>query len=342
MRPRTWCGACHGSATRYLNAPRECADTLRQRKQRKTPDLTGRQATAPAEPSSSPRAAAARLDLGRLVAGVREKVLTDIETGEVLLPAVPAVVLELRRLVSDPNFQVRQVTDLLSSDAALAAHVLRLANSAVYGGMPAVADLPRAVMRLGTRALDKSLMLMVMAQMYNAPRGAVVGKLLRELRGHVTHVAGIGIELARAKTNLDPFEVLFAALVHDIGKLPVLAYCATTRGLKNNESLMLALAEQLHVDIGITLLKVWEFSDTLIEVVEEHESVERVLIDEPDLVDVVIVANAISHAGTDHPLAETRWHDVSALRRLSISLDELQAIAEQGRARADAIRRDLE
>ncbi len=74
----------------------------------------------------------------------RERILT-VARG---LPAAPQVLSELGELLQDPNTDLEQVSDLLRRDAALAARVIRIGNSAAFGGN-ALASVEEAVNRVG-------------------------------------------------------------------------------------------------------------------------------------------------------------------------------------------------
>lgn len=74
----------------------------------------------------------------------REKLLETART----LPAAPQVLASLGELLEDVNADLAEVADLLKRDAALTARVVRMGNSAVFGG-GRVGSLDEAVNRVG-------------------------------------------------------------------------------------------------------------------------------------------------------------------------------------------------
>ncbi|HEY0947285.1 MAG TPA: HDOD domain-containing protein [Opitutaceae bacterium] len=74
----------------------------------------------------------------------REKLLETART----LPAAPQVLAALGELLQDVNADIAEVGDLIKRDAALTARVIRMGNSAVFGG-GGVGSLDEAVGRVG-------------------------------------------------------------------------------------------------------------------------------------------------------------------------------------------------
>lgn len=70
-----------------------------------------------------------------------------------VLPTMPEVAMRLLRTFGDDNASLGSLVDLIAQDAALAAKVLRLANSARYSPSHNVANLRDAAAVLGTTAL---------------------------------------------------------------------------------------------------------------------------------------------------------------------------------------------
>lgn len=78
-----------------------------------------------------------------------------VERGELVVPPYPAAAMRLRALIESEKYGLSQIADAAAADAALAAALLRIANSAVYrGDGPPLTTLLRAVNRLGARAVS--------------------------------------------------------------------------------------------------------------------------------------------------------------------------------------------
>lgn len=76
-----------------------------------------------------------------------------VASGPKVLASPPSLYLRLRQLMKDPQFTLGDITDLVSTDPALTARLLRVANSAYFGGLDGVDTVRRALVVLGTRQI---------------------------------------------------------------------------------------------------------------------------------------------------------------------------------------------
>src|SRR6185295_11339424 len=81
--------------------------------------------------------------------------INDVAAGKVELPMIPRVVQKLIVALRDPDIDARKVTQALSQDPVLSAKVLRLANSAFFGGQRSMASIDAAVAMIGMQALNR-------------------------------------------------------------------------------------------------------------------------------------------------------------------------------------------
>jgi HD-like signal output (HDOD) protein len=84
--------------------------------------------------------------------GIPENLERLVTRGDFTVPPYPAAALRLKRLIDSGSFGLAEVADAAAADPALAAALLRLANSSLYrGNGPVITSLSRAVNRLGAR-----------------------------------------------------------------------------------------------------------------------------------------------------------------------------------------------
>jgi CheY-like chemotaxis protein/HD-like signal output (HDOD) protein len=81
-------------------------------------------------------------------------ILRRVHEGEILIPAVPTVVLELRRLLTAPETTLEQVTALIERDQRLSAQLLRISNTTPYARGAQNASIRTAVSRVGLRQIQ--------------------------------------------------------------------------------------------------------------------------------------------------------------------------------------------
>ena len=69
------------------------------------------------------------------------------------LPPMPQTVLKAREIMSNPGSDFKELGDLLETDQAIAAKVLKLANSSYYGLSGKISSIKHASVVLGHKAL---------------------------------------------------------------------------------------------------------------------------------------------------------------------------------------------
>ncbi len=87
------------------------------------------------------------------------------------LPSIPKVIQELIVSLNDPDASSERISELIGSDQALAAKVLRIANSVRYGGHRKVGSIKDAVVVLGVDALRTLVFAIGFTSSIKAPEG---------------------------------------------------------------------------------------------------------------------------------------------------------------------------
>jgi HD-like signal output (HDOD) protein len=85
----------------------------------------------------------------------RPNFINDIAAGRVELPTIPRVVQRLIAALGDPDVDTRKIGEALSQDPVLSAKVLRLANSAFFGGQRSMSSIDAAIAMIGIQALNR-------------------------------------------------------------------------------------------------------------------------------------------------------------------------------------------
>jgi HD-like signal output (HDOD) protein len=85
------------------------------------------------------------------------------------LPSIPEVVQKLIASMSDDNITAERLSVIISSDQAITAKVLRLANSAHYGGHRKVGSVKEALVVLGRDALRTLVLSIGLVSSFKAP-----------------------------------------------------------------------------------------------------------------------------------------------------------------------------
>lgn len=139
-----------------------------------------------------------------------------VARGDFVVPPYPAAALRLRRLVDSGNFGLSEVADAASADPALAATLLRVANSSLYRGAGApITTLGRAVHRLGARSVASMAVAAAMSSTACA-EGPLVEVKYRVWRRSLT--CALASQRLASGRSLDPEEAFLSGLLHGFGR----------------------------------------------------------------------------------------------------------------------------
>lgn len=139
------------------------------------------------------------------------------------LPGFPNIVARLQQTLADDNSSARDIVRLVSSDAALSARLLQLANSAAFKpGDRDISDLKAAVTLLGFSLVRGTATSFAMRQMEQQEWLLPLKPQLHQIWLESTGVAAICYVGARHIAGMRPDEALAAGLFHQLGTLYVL------------------------------------------------------------------------------------------------------------------------
>lgn len=218
------------------------------------------------------------------------------------LPALPAAVLELLRLLGDDEADARALAAKIALDQALTAKALRLANSPFYGVSRHITSVLDATVVLGLRAVRTMVTTAALAGSFRAPSCPGFDFL-----GFWRHAisSAVSARLVAGAVGADAEIAFTAGLLHDIGQL-VLA-----SGFPERYSQVLALragheseleqqdAERMllgldHAAVGACISERWHFPKTIVEAIANHHAT-RALGAVAELAHIARVAGVLAH-----------------------------------------------
>jgi HD-like signal output (HDOD) protein len=249
-----------------------------------------------------------------------------IETDKLVLPTMPETALQVREVAEDRDATMRDLGDVIGNDAALAARIIKIANTPFYRGNHKIEDLNMALNRLGMALVSTLATGLAMEQMFQATSD-MVDKRLREVWRRSTEVAGICTVLCRHCTKLRPDQATLAGLVHQIGVLPILSYAEEYPVLLRDGISLDQVIEQVHPRIGAKILAAWGFPSKIQNVPVEHLSFDR-QVPAADYADLVTVAMLQSYSSSSRMYKDLDLHQVTAFKRLGLEPDIQAAEAE--------------
>jgi HD-like signal output (HDOD) protein len=144
-----------------------------------------------------------------------------VERGDLVVPPYPAAAMRLRSLIESDKFGLAQIADAAAADAALAAALLRIANSPVYrGDGPPHTTLLRAVNRLGARAVSSLALAAGIGGSATSP-GPLADVKYRVWRRSIT--CALAAQRFGPARGIDAEVAFLAGLLHGFGRSVALA-----------------------------------------------------------------------------------------------------------------------
>ena len=192
------------------------------------------------------------------------------------LPSMPAIAVEVLELTKDDSVDVSKIAALVSRDPAMAAKVLKTANSSFYGCSQRVSTLSQAVMILGLNSV-KTLVL-GFSLVNNLSSGKAQGFDHRAYWKRSIYAATAARTLAGKAGVPQQEEAFLAALLADIGVLVLdlvvgEAYGAVTVRAASHEDLGPIEAAELggtHGEVGGLIAEKWRLPAVLAGPIAHH------------------------------------------------------------------------
>jgi HD-like signal output (HDOD) protein len=244
---------------------------------------------------------------------------SELSTGKVELPSFPDIAMRVRQVLSDDMVSPEKVVRVVSSEPALAARLLQLANSAAlnFSGK-AVTDLRTAVARMGFNMVRSAAIAFAMSQLKKVDSLKGLEKPLDVLWRRSASVAAMSHAVARRLAKVNPDTALLAGLLHGIGQLYILTRTAKHPKLFANEAVYHNIVRDWHSSIAKALLENWDIAEEIVEAVGNYEDIGRAHSGHTDLTDVLTVGYLIA-SYRDHPESiELNMEGVAACTRMHL------------------------
>jgi len=274
--------------------------------------------------------------------GFVRSLAAELSAGRVDLPSFPEIVIRVRRVLSDPHTRLEQVVRVVGSEPALAARLLRIANSASLNTTGRViTDLRTAINRMGYNMVRSASMSFAMAQIRSNSKLASVKAYLDRLWEHSTLVAAFSFVIARTCTKINADEAMLTGMMHGIGKLYVLTRSAGHPELFSDPDALNQIVDQWHAEIGKAILENWEFADVMVQAVADQNDLGRTEVEFPDLSDVIAIAILMASFSEDHAGLQVALQGLPAAARLGLFESRVESILTDFASEVSALRSAL-
>lgn len=201
---------------------------------------------------------------------LRHVLARRLDEGELDLPLLPHVANQVLTLAHDPNADAGKLATLIQQDQALAAQILRIANSPAYLPRSPIVSLQQAIAWLGLN------MLAGIAFSVSLQSGVfkIVGyeREVKMLWCHALATGLYGKEIARRlRHNVE--NAFLCGLLHAIGK-PLILHMLVgdrQRSMRLPWPVLEPLLNEFHIPAGVRLAEAWALPDPVQETIRFYQ-----------------------------------------------------------------------
>ncbi|MEW6288933.1 MAG: HDOD domain-containing protein [Thermodesulfobacteriota bacterium] len=193
------------------------------------------------------------------------------------LPTLPAVASRINMEMRNEALNAQLLGEIIAEDTALAAKILRLANSAFYGLQKQVTTLNKAVMILGFNTVKNLALSVSIYALFKERPGSPI-----DVKGLWLHSLGCAVAAKIITENLYKKlgeEAFLFGILHDIGKIVFInalpadyektLLLIRDRHIPEGDAEMEVMGCN-HQRLGSQLLDSWKFPDNIIQAVKYH------------------------------------------------------------------------
>ena len=261
------------------------------------------------------------------------------------LPSLPSVVLEVNRILQDPDISVAKISQTIKKDQSMVPRILKLVNSAFFGLKSKISSLDRAIIILGYHTVRNALVAVAIIDAFDNDK-ALQGFDIKDFWIHSISVAVTSKYLA-TRVGCPSVDVAFTGgLLHDIGRIILYQFFPDLfrqvwNALKEQDiSFYEAEQKEIHIthaQIGAHLARKWQLPDDLVDVICYHHEVKKSQLN-GNVVMIVHLADLIVHgfmtdlkSGFDASLSTTdaQWIIENQINPVSEWFSDLEDVIQE-------------
>ena len=254
-----------------------------------------------------------------------EHLETRIASGALELPILPHVASQVLAMSTSDESNARSLAELLHRDQAIAAHVLRVANSPLYRLRVPLVSLQQAISRLGLTTLREIVITVSMqSRMFNVPSYATEARALWQ---HAVYTAAYAGNIAR-RCRRNAEGAFLGGLLHDVSK-PVLLLALADLQAQLQEPIpppvVTTAMDVYHTQVGAVLASTWTLPPEVCESMVYHHDYSAAPV-YPETAMVICLADRVAYAlGQPDIALEPLRHD-PLWTQLNLYPDDVEAL----------------
>lgn len=198
-----------------------------------------------------------------------------IKNDTIVLPTLPAIALKVRKAADNANVNLNQMGDIIGQDPSLSARIIKISNSAYLGRVVKVTSVSQAVTRIGLSQIKNISTALAMEQLF-VSKNQIVKGYINDIWDNTVNVvanalAALQLYSKSKQKHLDLDTMMLAALVHNIGVLPILTEAERHDDVFANPTFLNAAIHKLSGVIGGKIMRQWDFEDNFILLTEKWQ-----------------------------------------------------------------------
>ena len=295
---------------------------------------------------SSRRVARVRLDEVEEPLAETSGLFDDLE-GEIAadrlkLPSLPDHALRVRAAIAHAAADSRRVADLLAADPALAAKILKVANSPLCRGSSPVRDLRDAVNRIGMFTVGELVVCFSLKDLFNA-RSPSLRERFGELVIEAVRIGATASVVAQRVRGVVAEEALVAGLLANIGAYVVLDRLSQQPLLLKDTTCVERALAGYTARLGKLICRHWQLGEAVVEAVGHVGDWEYEVEGDFRLAEVVICARYHSLISLRKTKQLPKPESIKSMRVLATELtpEISMEIIRDAKQRIDALQQAL-
>ncbi len=224
-----------------------------------------------------------------------QRIYHDLSEDRLAMPTLPEVLVRVQSVVEEQELE-EELMAVVTSDPAICAVVLKIANSAVYRKEGAVDSVHDAVAAIGVKPLKNILVKNVTKGLHYSYSPEII-KRVQAVWWHSAEVAAIAYALAKLLKTFDPHRAMLLGLLHDVGMLPIYYYADRYPELLDKRQSLDDLVKMLHGDLGALIFASWKFPEQFVKVSNDADDWHYDSHQQHDYSDLIMMAQLHSFIG---------------------------------------------
>ena len=194
-----------------------------------------------------------------------------INNDTLVLPTLPAIALKVRKAADDPNINLNTMAEVVSQDPSLSARMIKISNSAYLGRAVKVISTQQAITRIGLRQMKNIVTALAMEQLF-VSKNDVVKQYMSQIWSDTIEIVSNSLAVMQIytketkKRTLNLESIMLAALVHNIGALPILTEAERHAAVFANPNFLDLSIEKMSGKLGANILTEWGFEPEFVNI----------------------------------------------------------------------------